>query len=410
MNQGIAILGIALALGAQASAETYVVRPDGTGDFPTIQAAIDAAVDGDIIELTDGHFSGGGEGQNVNFLGKAITLCSQSGDAAACIIGRGNIDASVVTFNHGETQSSVTEGVTISGAYLMGSGGGISCRYGSSPTIRDCIIRGNRAVLGAGIYCGEAASPVIVGCTLRDNTAGMDNYPGWGGAMCIGDGGHVVVSNCLLSENDSGGAGAAIACARGDLILSDCEIVGNMIGALDCYHSTVEITNCAITGNTGIAGTALHCHGSSVRIVGSTIASNSSWQTAGGIYVRDTGTVQIDRCVLWGNCAQDGHHEIYVDASSSAEFTCSIVDSSGVWAEGEIVGLGSESFLDPQFCDPAACDDAPTAEGDYSVDASSPCTAENSPCGEQIGAFPVGCESSPVKSTTWGAIKAMFRR
>ena len=37
-----------------AAATTYIVRPDGTGDFPTIQTAIDAAIDGDIIELTDG--------------------------------------------------------------------------------------------------------------------------------------------------------------------------------------------------------------------------------------------------------------------------------------------------------------------------------------------------------------------
>jgi len=39
-----------------ANAATYVVTPDGTGDFPTIQAAIDAAVTGDVIQLTDGVF------------------------------------------------------------------------------------------------------------------------------------------------------------------------------------------------------------------------------------------------------------------------------------------------------------------------------------------------------------------
>ena len=33
---------------ATASAETYLVNPEGTGDVPTIQAAIDAVVDGDV--------------------------------------------------------------------------------------------------------------------------------------------------------------------------------------------------------------------------------------------------------------------------------------------------------------------------------------------------------------------------
>ena len=31
------------------TATTYVVAPDGSGDFPTIQAAIDATVNGDVI-------------------------------------------------------------------------------------------------------------------------------------------------------------------------------------------------------------------------------------------------------------------------------------------------------------------------------------------------------------------------
>jgi pectin methylesterase-like acyl-CoA thioesterase len=35
-------------------ADVFVVSPDGSGDFPTIQAAVDAASDGDDIELTDG--------------------------------------------------------------------------------------------------------------------------------------------------------------------------------------------------------------------------------------------------------------------------------------------------------------------------------------------------------------------
>jgi len=41
-------------------ATVYEVRPDGFGDFPTIQAAIEGAVDGDVIELTNGVFLGEG--------------------------------------------------------------------------------------------------------------------------------------------------------------------------------------------------------------------------------------------------------------------------------------------------------------------------------------------------------------
>ena len=48
------ILGILLAPALAAGAmdrDVYLVKPDGTGDFPTIQAAISALDDGAIIEL-----------------------------------------------------------------------------------------------------------------------------------------------------------------------------------------------------------------------------------------------------------------------------------------------------------------------------------------------------------------------
>ena len=61
---------------AIASAEVFLVRPDGTGDVATIAEAIDAATDGDVIELADGVFTGAGN-RNLDFQGKAITLRSQ---------------------------------------------------------------------------------------------------------------------------------------------------------------------------------------------------------------------------------------------------------------------------------------------------------------------------------------------
>ena len=45
------IPGVFLICAACAAATTYTVNPDGSGDFPTIQAGITAASDGDIIEL-----------------------------------------------------------------------------------------------------------------------------------------------------------------------------------------------------------------------------------------------------------------------------------------------------------------------------------------------------------------------
>ena len=64
---------VAALLIAAASAETSVVNPQGTGDFPTIQAALDSVVSGDVIELTNGVFRGDGN-RDVSILDEAAPL------------------------------------------------------------------------------------------------------------------------------------------------------------------------------------------------------------------------------------------------------------------------------------------------------------------------------------------------
>ena len=118
-------------------------------DYPTIQAAIDAAVNGDIVEIADGTYTGAGN-KNLDFAGKAITVKSAAGDPTFCIIdceddGRG------FYFHSGEGPDSVVSGLTITNGRVDsdspgdGFGGGILCEGASSPTIVDCVIRGNRA-------------------------------------------------------------------------------------------------------------------------------------------------------------------------------------------------------------------------------------------------------------------------
>ncbi|MBN2172256.1 MAG: hypothetical protein JW819_13125, partial [Candidatus Krumholzibacteriota bacterium] len=51
---GLAMLAAAMP----AAAATYHVNPAGTGDYPTIQEAVNACVDGDSILLADGIYRG----------------------------------------------------------------------------------------------------------------------------------------------------------------------------------------------------------------------------------------------------------------------------------------------------------------------------------------------------------------
>lgn len=108
-------------------AATHVVLPDGTGDFPTIQDAVDAATDGDVIELGDGTFTGEGN-RNIEYLGKAITIKSQSGDPESCIIDAQGIEGESrrgFSFKVGDVPAARLESVKIiNGRTHTGEGDG----------------------------------------------------------------------------------------------------------------------------------------------------------------------------------------------------------------------------------------------------------------------------------------------
>ena len=106
---------VLLASADQAIAATFVVKPDGTGDFPVIQAAIDAAANGDEILLTDGVFRGKGN-KEVHFWGKAVTVRSQSGNPGDCIIdaeGEIGLPWPAFIFDFGEGRDAVVKDLTI---------------------------------------------------------------------------------------------------------------------------------------------------------------------------------------------------------------------------------------------------------------------------------------------------------
>lgn len=53
----LAAAALALVMAAPAMATTWYVAADGSGDFPTIQAAVDACAPGDVVQLGPGVFS-----------------------------------------------------------------------------------------------------------------------------------------------------------------------------------------------------------------------------------------------------------------------------------------------------------------------------------------------------------------
>lgn len=129
----ILVVLLVLSLPAAGGARTWLIKDDGTGEAPNIQAGIDSAAAADTVLLVDGTYTGPGN-REMNFNGKAITVRSESGDCNTCTIdceGSSGDPHMAFTFNHGETSTSVLESITITGAY--GSSSGAVGIYGCSP-------------------------------------------------------------------------------------------------------------------------------------------------------------------------------------------------------------------------------------------------------------------------------------
>jgi hypothetical protein len=190
-------------------------------EYPTIQEAINAAWDGDTVLVAPGTYY-----ENINFLGKAITVASHfiydhnPATIEATIIDGSypyNSDsASVVRFVSGEGFNSILEGFTITGGTGTSQwgpgrpehrGGGIFCYYSSPTIINNLIIdnyirdHGSDFDWGGGIGC-LVSSPTIANNLISNNSVlGYD----FGGGICLKEGGSPVIVNNTLSDNVRGG-------------------------------------------------------------------------------------------------------------------------------------------------------------------------------------------------------------
>jgi len=136
----VALLLIAVVT---ARGDTFVVQLDGTGDFPTIQDAVDAATDGDIIELMQGTFTGDGN-RDIQVLSRPITIRAEyGGNYMNCQI---DCDGSAREEHRGfrfgpevGTGDATLEGIGIINGYTTANGGGIRVE-GADPTIDNCAV------------------------------------------------------------------------------------------------------------------------------------------------------------------------------------------------------------------------------------------------------------------------------
>jgi subtilisin family serine protease len=213
--------------------------------YPTIQAAIDGAADGDFVTVTDGTYTGDGN-RDIDLKGKAITVRSRSGPENCVIDCQGTLEEPYRAFHFhtGESPFSVVEGFTITGGYA-GFGGAMEIDH-SSPTVRNCILTDNTAQFFGGGIENYYACPTLINCTFSGNSA-------WYGGAAYNFDSSATLSNCIFSNNTAD-YGAGVDNAYSSPVLVNCTFSGNSAavegGGILNFQSLATIKDCILWDNT----------------------------------------------------------------------------------------------------------------------------------------------------------------
>jgi len=292
------------------------VNPDGTGDYPTIKAAIDAAVEGDTIQLGEGTFVGSGN-HNLDFGGKNLILTSVGGSSSTIVdlerdfFGSNRVDR-FLTLQNGETSASIVEGVTIRNCLFQEDGGAFLLN-GASPVIRDVLFDAIESrptysrfpiqEIRGGAILVRAGSPTISDCVFQDFY--MPN--GRGGAIYANGAGPIVVERCTFRRD----AVLTYVVSLTNGLVVDCLFEGNT-GSFPWGHNATGSHSLEDSGSKGgaesrgfnyISQSPLRASGGPVEVRSCTFTDNYS-QDGGAINAN--GLVIVEDCIFQLNGGETG--------------------------------------------------------------------------------------------------------
>ncbi|MCH2133805.1 MAG: plastocyanin/azurin family copper-binding protein [Phycisphaerales bacterium] len=222
---------------------TVINVPD---DYPTIQAGIDAANDGDTVLIAAGTYNEAG----ITLNGKAITVRGELGEDGThltVIDGQGASAPAVMACVDGEGLDTVIEALHLTGG--SGSyGGGLYFYLNSSGTVNNCLFTNNYSYHTGGATTAYVnCSPAFNNCTFRDNEAGR-----FGGAALSTYDCYVTFTDCIFENNFAAKGGGAVASYQSTTYIR-CVISGNSAAVAGGIYSTIfpeYLTDTVVCGNT----------------------------------------------------------------------------------------------------------------------------------------------------------------
>jgi parallel beta-helix repeat protein len=304
------LAGIFLSGAANASAAVRYVDANSASPAPpyttwvkaahVIQDAVDAAVAGDEIVVTNGVYATGGRAVGTNVLvnrvvvDKPLMLRSVNGPQFTIIQGYrvpgttngdGAIRCAYLASGANLFGFTLTNGATrmLDGLPPAEShGGGVWCE-GPNAAVSNCVLAGNSAYSVGGGVCGGTLN----NCALTRNSANQG-----GGA------GQSTLNNCTLISNSAVGYGGGVSLST----LNNCTVTGNSASACGGGADASSLNNCTLRGNSAGGGGGASWSGLNNCV----LTGNSASWAGGGAY-----RVMLDNCTVSGNSADSDGGGVY---------------------------------------------------------------------------------------------------
>jgi len=318
-------------------------------DVPTIQGAIGVASAGDTVLVAPGTYP-----ENLNFLGKAITVTSEVGATDTVIDGQ-KVDH-VVRFANGETRSSVLVGFTLRNGHGFDGGGGVSIKSSSPSVISNIIAENVAECCGLGVSI-ENGSPLLQYNVISSNRELLNSAFG-GGIYAQGPGSPLILNNTITNHYCAVGAGiflshiSGVPVIAGNFIARNVDSSSGPDGAgITVWQSpnAMLLNNVVVNNSSGIEWDSFFETGFP-QMINNTIAGNAGFGVALGgwslaplvannIVSAPEGAVALE-VVLGGD-------------PSLWTVRNNIFFESGTAVTGDLIGMSSNIFANPLFADPA---------------------------------------------------------